>query len=122
MKDAFVNMMVSMMPMMKPFMWFAAAVAILGLVLTVSNLAFKTEMRKGVVWSGRLVLTAAIFFLAAQAAGVVLNMPPTINFGDSAKFQFILVSFWQIGIVFLVAGLFIRYLGTLRLQKLAQQA
>ncbi len=122
MKDTFVNMMVSMMPLMKPFMWFAAAVAVIGIVLTITNLAFKTEIRKAVLWSGRLVLIAAIFFLAAQGAGSILNMPPTINFGDAAKFQFILVSFWQIGLVLLIAGLCIRYLGMFRLQKIAHKS
>jgi len=122
MKDTFINIMVSMMPLMKPFMWCAATVALVGITLTIANLAFRTEIRKGVVWSGRLVLVAAIFFLAAQGAGSILNMPPTINFGDAAKFQFILVSFWQIGLALLIAGLSIRYLGTLRLRKASQQA
>lgn len=122
MKDAFINMMVSMMPLMKPFMWFAAAVAVIGIVLMLLNLAFNTGLRQSVIWSARVVVIAAIFFLAAQAAGTLLNMPPTINFGDAAKFQFILVSFWQIGLVLLVAGLLIRYLGTLRLQKDTQSA
>jgi len=114
MKDAFINMMVTMMPVMKPLMWFATAVAIIGLLLTLSNLAFKTRIRSGVIWTGRIVLVAAVFFLAAQLAGAVLNMPPTINFGDAAKFQFILVSFWQIGLVLLVTGMFIRYIGMRR--------
>ena len=37
-------------------------------------------------------------------------MPPTVNFGDSSKFEFILVSFWQIGIALLIASLIIKYL------------
>jgi len=114
MKDAFINMMVNMMPLMKPFMWFAGAIAVIGIILTLSNLAFNTRIRKGVIWTGWLVLIAAVFFLAAQLAGAVLHMPPTINFGDAAKFQFILVSFWQIGLALLVAGLFIRYIGMLK--------
>jgi len=116
MKDTFINMMVSMMPMMKPFMWFAAVIAVVGILLALSNLALKTRIRNGVIWTGRVVLFAAVFFLAAQLAGAILNMPPTINFGDAAKFQFILVSFWQVGLVLLVAGIFIRYIGVFRLR------
>lgn len=111
MKDAFIEMMVAMMPLMKPFMWFAAGVAAIGILLILSNLAFKTELRKSVIWSARIVLIAAVFFLAAQLAGYVLSMPPTVNFGDASQFEFILVSFWQIGLVLLVAGLLIKFAG-----------
>lgn len=117
MKDEMINIMVSMMPMMKPFMWFAAVIAITGVLLSLSNLALRTRMRNSVIWCARLVFVAAVFFLAAQLAGFILNMPPTINFGDAAKFQFILVSFWQIGLALLIAGIFIRYFGTFRLGK-----
>lgn len=122
MKDAFIDIMVSMMPLMKPFMWIAVAVAVLGIVLVVSNLAFKTRLNKSIVWSGRIVLAASVFFLAAQFAGYVLNMPPTINFGDSNKFEFILVSFWQIGLAFLIAGLLIKFFGADKSQEVSQES
>lgn len=121
MKDVFVDMMVAMMPLMKPFMWFAVAVAMLGLVLAVSNWLFKTEIRKSVLWSGRIVLAAAGFFLAAQFAGYVLSMPPAVNFGDASKFEFILVSFWQIGLALLIVGLVIRFAGKARFGNTAAE-
>lgn len=111
MKDAMIDMMVMMMPYMKPFMWFSVAVAVIGLVFVIAKVILKKDSNKAIIWSGRVVLTASIFFLAAQAAGLFLSMPPTVNFGDSSKFEFILVSFWQIGVAFMLAGLFIKFVG-----------
>ena len=109
MKDAMIDMMVLMMPYMKPFMWIGVVVALIGIAFILASFAMKSDMRKMITWSGRIVFGVSAFFLAAQAAGYFLNMPPTVNFGDSSKFEFILVSFWQIGVAFLVAGLVIRF-------------
>ncbi|VAW58152.1 hypothetical protein MNBD_GAMMA11-863 [hydrothermal vent metagenome] len=111
MRDTMIDMMVMMMPLMKPFMWFAATVAILGLIFIIANIALKKDGQKATTWISRIVLIAAVFFLSAQAAGYFLNMPPTINFGDSSKFEFILVSFWQIGAAFLVASILLKLIG-----------
>lgn len=100
-----------MMPYMKPFMWFGVAFAIIGVLLVLARLAFKSNANKGIVWSMRIVLVTAIFFLLAQAAGVYLSMSPTVNFGDSSKFEFILVSFWKIGLGFLVAAVILKLFG-----------
>ena len=113
MKDLMIDMMVAMMPFMKPVMWVGIIVAIIGLTFIATKIIFKMDMQKGITWSGRIALSTAIFFLAAQIAGYFLNMPPTINFGDSSKFEFILVSFWQIGIALLVASLIIKYLANI---------
>jgi len=114
MKDTMIDVMVSMMPFMKPFMWIGVAVAVIGLLLIVVQFTFKSNANKGIVWSARIVLTAAIFFIAAQIAGHFLSMPPTINFGDSSKFEFILVSFWQIGLAFFVAAITIKLVGSVK--------
>ena len=104
-----IDMMVMMMPYMKPFMWIGVVVAILGITFIIASFALKSDMQKVITWSGRAVLTVSVFFLMAQLAGIFLSMPPTVNFGDSSKFEFILVSFWQIGLAFLVAGLVIKF-------------
>lgn len=106
-----IDMMVMMMPYMKPFMWIGVVVAVLGIAFIIASYALKSDMNKAVNWSGRVVFAVSIFFIAAQIAGYFLNMPPTVNFGDSSKFEFILVSFWQIGVAFLVAGLIIKFAG-----------
>lgn len=111
MKDAMIDMMVTMMPLMKPFMWVGVVFAIIGIAFVVANFVLKSDVHKVVVWSGRLVFAVSIFFILAQLAGYFLNMPPTINFGDSSKFEFILVSFWQIGVAFLIAGFIIKFAG-----------
>jgi len=109
MKDAMIDMMVLMMPYMKPFMWIGVVVALIGIAFIVASFVMKNDMQKMITWSGRIVFAVSAFFLAAQLAGYFLNMPPTVNFGDSSKFEFILVSFWQIGLAFLVAGLIIKF-------------
>lgn len=114
MKDIMIDMMVAMMPFMKPVMWVGVVVATIGLVFVFANIVFKMDIQKSIVWLGRIALSTAVFFLAAHVAGYFLNMPPTVNFGDSTKFEFILVSFWQIGVALLIASLIIKYLTTLK--------
>lgn len=111
MKDMLIDMMVAMMPFMKPFMWFGVAAAVIGLIFVITKFLFKGNTNKGIAWSGKIVFTASIFFLLAQITGQLLSMPPTINFGDSTKFEFILVSFWQIGLAFFIAALIIKFVG-----------
>ena len=110
MKNSMIEMMVAMMPYMKPLMWLGIVMATIGLLVVLSNMVLHTNINKGFTWSCRIALATAIFFLAAQLAGYFLNMPPTVNFGDSSKFEFILVSFWQIGTGLLFASLFIKFL------------
>ncbi len=112
MKDTMIDVMVSMMPYMKPFMWIGVAAAALGFTLIIAKIALKSNTSKGILWSGRIVFAASIFFIAAQIAGHFLSMPPAINFGDSTKFEFILVSFWQIGLAFLVAAIAFKFTST----------
>ncbi|MFW2373785.1 MAG: hypothetical protein ACN4GM_11740 [Gammaproteobacteria bacterium] len=112
MKDVMIDIMVAMMPLMKPFMWLGILVAILGFMMVGAKLAFNKHNANAIVWSERVVFFIAIFFLAAQIAGHFLSMPPTINFGDISKFEFILVSFWQIGVAFLVSALIIKFVGS----------
>ena len=104
-----IDMMVVMMPYMKPFMRIGVVVAILGIAFVLASFVLKSDMQKIIGWSSKAVFVVSVFFLAAQAAGFFLNMPPTVNFGDSSKFEFILVSFWQIGLAFLVVSLVIKF-------------
>jgi len=119
MKDMMIDMMVLMMPYMKPVMWVGAVFAVIGLLIIISKFVLKIDMQKSILWSGRIALSTAVFFLAAQIAGYFLNMPPTVNFGDSSKFEFILVSFWQIGVALLVASLIIKFLSSKQRSKIS---
>ncbi|VAW58726.1 hypothetical protein MNBD_GAMMA08-2405 [hydrothermal vent metagenome] len=109
MKDSMIDMMVMMMPYMKPFMWIGVVAVVAGILLVIANLVFKSNTLKASTLLGRVVFGVSVFFIAAQLAGYFLNMPPTINFGDSSKFEFILVSFWKIGAAFFIAGLIIKF-------------
>ena len=119
MKDILIEMMVAMMPFMKPMMWTAIIAASLGALFAVARLAFKAKACRMVSWSSRVVLVIAIFFLASQGMGYLLSMPPTFNLGDSSNFEFILVSFWKVGAALLAAGLIIHYSCRLQPRKTA---
>ncbi len=110
MRDSLIDMMVAMMPLMKPFMWLGVVVVAASIILIVTNFALKGNMHKAISISAKIVLSVSVFFIAAHVMGYFLSMPPTINFGDSSKFEFILVSFWQIGAAFLIAGFIIKFL------------
>jgi len=111
MKDTLIEIMIAMMPYMKPFMYIGIAFAVLGLILVLTKMAAKTSENTALRWSLRIVYITAGFFLLAQVMGYIPNMPPTINFGDSSKFEFILVSFWQVGLAFLFAAIALKLMG-----------
>ncbi len=54
---------------------------------------------------------AGAFFLASPATGMFLGATPSINFGDSTKFEFDLKPFWEIGLGMLVPGVLIALIG-----------
>ena len=111
MKDSMIDMMLVMMPFMKPFMWGGVAIAALAVLLLVVKILTRSDSNAGIKWGARLIYTVSIFFILAQVAGIYLNMQPAINFGDSSKFEFILVSFWQISLAFFVVAIILSFLG-----------
>lgn len=102
------------MPLMKPFMWAGVAMAAAGLMLLLAQYLFKANTHKATKFMNILVFIAALFFIFAQVAGYLLNMTPAINFGDSSNFEFILVSFWEIGLGFLLVSVLLKFAGTSR--------
>jgi len=61
-------------------------------------------MRRALFWLGVLLCAVGI---AGIGAGVVLShlgLSASYNLGDPAKFQFVLVPFWLIGLVLAVLG------------------
>ena len=103
MKQMMLDMMVRMMPFMMPLVYAGAALIAIGVVATLAQ--FVGGRGGGIarlsVW---LLLVLGIFFLASQAAGMMLGAAPSINFGDSTKFEFDLKPFWQIGLGLLIPG------------------
>ena len=101
MKQFMLNMMTMMMPAMVPMVWIGGIMTVLALVLYV--LASRTGYKLP-LWLSRGAMAFGIFFLVAQLMGFMLGANPSINFGDPRQFEFILVSFWQIGLVLLIPG------------------
>ena len=118
MKQFMIDMMIMMMPVMKPLVWLGFALVIVGAILMVMRQILDDKNGSMVLLAGRILLGLAGFFLACQVAGTFLGMPPKINFGDFEKMEFILVPFWQIGLGFLIAALIYGFVGGRRHQEL----
>ena len=61
-------------------------------------------MHKALLWIGFLLCAIGLVVIVASAAMSYLGMNPSYNLGDPAKFEFILVPFWQIGLVIAAVG------------------
>lgn len=112
MKQALLDLMVAMMPFMMPIVWLGYASVACGVLLLVAALAVPrlAHAKAGALLAGRLAAAVGIFFIACQIMGNLLGAQPAINFGDSTKFEFNLVPFWQIGGAFLASGIVIALL------------
>ena len=100
------NMMVAMMPYMKPMLWIGGLAAVAGLVLVFAKSLLDPALRlKALLWSGRIAAGLGLFFLACQFMGAILGAAPAFNLGDPTKYEFIMVPFWQAGLSLLIAGL-----------------
>jgi hypothetical protein len=61
-------------------------------------------MRRFFAWLGWLFGGVGVALIGTYVAMSTRGLTPSYNFGDAAKFQFILVPFWQIGLVIVVVG------------------
>jgi hypothetical protein len=61
-------------------------------------------MRKALLWIGVLFCGLGVAVLAASAVLGFMGLATSYNLGDPAKFQFILVPFWLIGIAIAAGG------------------
>ena len=101
------ELMNKMMPYMVPLVYAGAALVVIGIIAAL--MAFFSGSGRGLAhFAGILLILLGIFFLGCQVAGFFLGSPPSINFGDPSKFEFILYPFWQIGAVMLAVGILIR--------------
>lgn len=101
MKDLMLNMMLAMMPAMPTMMYIGAASAVLAVILYI--LARKVGY-KPALWAARAAMAFGLFFLICHPTGLFLGLAPSINFGDSSKFEFNFQPFWLIGLVMLIPG------------------
>ncbi|MDE1938657.1 MAG: transporter [Alphaproteobacteria bacterium] len=109
MKQTMLDLMIKMMPLMMPLVYVGGAL----LVIAVLALALRLTTGKagGVArMAGWFLAVLGVFFLVCQVAGMWLGATPSINFGDSAKLEFDLKPFWEIGLVMLIPGALIGWL------------
>jgi len=101
MKQFMLSMMTMMMPAMVPMVWIGGAMVVLSIILyaLAGRMGYKLPL-----WLSRGAMAFGLFFIIAQFMGLILGATPSINFGDPREFEFILVSFWQIGLALLIPG------------------
>jgi hypothetical protein len=61
-------------------------------------------MHKALLWVGGLLCAIGLAVLATSAVMSYMGLNPSYNLGDPAKVEFILVPFWQIGLVIAAIG------------------
>lgn len=109
MKPVLLDLMTKMMPAMMPLVYLGGVLLVLGVLALVLHVA--TGKAGGAARiAGWSLAALGLFFLACQAAGMWLGATPSINFGDSAKFEFDLKPFWQVGLAMLLSGALIGWL------------
>ncbi|HUC45026.1 MAG TPA: hypothetical protein VMR94_00620 [Hyphomicrobiaceae bacterium] len=60
-------------------------------------------MHKALLWIGFLLSAIGVAVILMSVVMSIMGLNPSYNLGDPAKFEFILVPFWQIGLV--IAGI-----------------
>jgi hypothetical protein len=97
------DLMVKMMPLMMPLVYIGGVLLAAGALALAISIA--TGRAGGIArFAGWFLAALGVFFLACQAAGMWLGAAPSINFGDSTKFEFDLKPFWEIGLAMLAPG------------------
>lgn len=72
------DMMVMMMPWMKPLLYIGLLAAVGGLGLAAAKAVVSSETRlKGLLWSGRIAAGLGLFFLACEVMGGFLGAAPS---------------------------------------------
>ena len=61
-------------------------------------------MHKTLRWLGLLLSALGVAAIAASAVMSYMGLNPSYNLGDPAKFEFVLVPLWQIGLVIAAIG------------------
>ena len=61
-------------------------------------------MHKALRWFGLLLSAIGLGVIAVSVVMSYMGLNPSYNLGDPGKFEFILVPFWQIGLVVAAIG------------------
>jgi hypothetical protein len=112
MKQFMIDMMVLMMPYMKPIVFAGLIALVLSVVLTVTQIFAGTGGALAAL-AARIAALIGLFFIACEIAGRVLGMEPTLLFSADPFDRQMYVNqwpFWAVGAALLVAGLLVRRL------------
>ena len=61
-------------------------------------------MRNALWWLGGVLLGVGAILVLVNAGLSLMGLGASYNFGDPAKFEFVLVPFWQIGLAIALLG------------------
>jgi hypothetical protein len=61
-------------------------------------------MPRAFFWIGGVLCAAGIVLIGANLVMNAMGLGASYNFGDPAKFEFILVPFWEIGLAVVAMG------------------
>ena len=61
-------------------------------------------MRRALLWLGYLLCGIGVAAILASTVMSYAGMNPSYNLGDPAKFEFVLIPIWQIGLVIAAIG------------------
>jgi hypothetical protein len=61
-------------------------------------------MQKALLGFGGLLCFIGVMLIIANLIMSFVGLSGSVNFGDAAKFEFILVPFWQIGLAVILVG------------------
>jgi hypothetical protein len=68
-------------------------------------------MRAGLVWFGSVSLIVGVLLIAANVVMNFMGLSASYNIGDPFKDQFLLISFWHIGMALTIIGVGAVYVG-----------
>lgn len=70
-------------------------------------------MRVVLIWLGRALLAAGVVLVVANVAMHFMGLSASYNIGDPSKFEFVLISFWHIGLALIGLGAVSTFAGRL---------
>lgn len=107
------DVMVVMMPYMKSIAYAGIAVAVWGVVLSVSQIMTGAGGRLAKL-AARVAIAVGLFFIACEIAGRHLGMEPTLLFSADPFHRSMFRNqwpFWSLGVALVLAGIALRKLG-----------
>ena len=113
MAQIMIDLMVAIMPYMKPVAYLGMVAAGLSFVLAISQILIGAGGRRAKL-TARLAIAVGLFFIACEVAGRFLGMEPTLLFSDDPFNREMFRNqwpFWTLGGTLVLSGMALRKLG-----------